>query len=151
MGVVSEIRDLLKLVTTNQRAGLWLIVIVAVLGIGCFFYLKKTNKPVAESDCAFIKQQNKELLAFILEAQRQVKELAQPTSFLITQDTGYFIYASATASSGNNKLMYASYADTIPKKETKQQKAAVLLSKFDSLLLKVKEDSIKRATQKQKQ
>ena len=124
MSILTDIRQLLRLVASNQKAGLWLLIFAVILGTGGFFYLKyRPDKP--ETDCAFIKQQNKELLSFILEAQRQVKELAQPTSYIMKR----------------NDFMFASL-DTIPK--TKQQKAVILLNKFDSLLLKIKEDSIKR-------
>jgi len=128
MSVITDIRDLLKLVASNQKAAKWLLIIIIVGGIAGFFYLKyRPSKP--ESDCAFIKQQNKELLAFILEARKGIKELAQPTSYI----------------KGGNYFSFASY-DTVP--TTKQQKAVVLLSKFDSLLLKLKQDSIQRSKQK---
>jgi len=130
MSVLTEIKELIKLVAFNRKVGIVTIIAIIIIGVGGYFYLKyKPTKP--ESDCTFIKQQNKELLAFILEAQRQVKELAQPTSYI--EKENYFIFA----------------IDTIPKKVTKQQKAIILLSKFDSLLLKIKQDSIQRSKQKQ--
>jgi len=134
MGVLTEIKDILKLVAYNQKVAKWFVIIIVIVAIGGFFYLKyRPSKP--ESDCAFIKQQNKELLAFILEARRQVKDLAQPTSYIYRSD----------------EFIFASY-DTVPKsipqqQQMQQKKAIVLLSKFDSVLLKVRQDSIRRAAQ----
>ena len=133
MSVLSEIKELIKLVAFNRKVAIVTVIAILIIGVGGYFYLKyKPDKP--ESDCVFIKQQNKELLAFILEAQRQVKELAQPTSFIMRDE--YFSFASF---------------DTIPKSkpQQQQQRAAILLNKFDSVLLKVKQDSIDRSKKKQ--
>jgi len=136
VSVITDIRDLLKLVVSNQKAGLWLIVIVTFLGVGSYFYFNKPHKPAEETDCTFIKQQNKELLSFILEARKEVERLqVQPTSFM--QGEWQFMFASDTSK---------------PKKQPSQmqQQQVRLLYKFDSVLLKVKEDSIKRTKNKSK-
>lgn len=127
MGVLADIKDLLKTVASNQRVAKWFVIILIVVCGAAFFYYKNIYRPKPESDCTFIKQQNKELLAFILEAKKQVEQLAQPTSYLPK----------------GSSFIFASY-DTIPKPKTAQQKLTVLLSKFDSVLNKAKEDAIKQ-------
>ena len=135
MPILTEIKDLLKLVATNQRAGLWFIIIAIMLGGGAFLY--KNIKPVSriESECDFIKAQNKELVNFLIEAKKEVQQLSvQATSYLPQY---------------NIAPRFALYIDK-PVKKTPMQQKAVLLSRFDSLLLKIRQDSINHARQKSK-
>jgi hypothetical protein len=106
-------------------------VLVIVLLTGSGFILRKGGK---KDDCSYFKDQNSQLVNALLEIKRSVNELAaQPTSY-VEQSTG---------------IVLASFVpiDTTKPMSQMQQKQSLynISRKIDSLLLKIRQDSINKS------
>lgn len=127
---LSWLSGALKAASASVRA--FAVLVLALLLIGIYIWLVYGGKKTpVQSECDFIKQQNKELVSFLIEAKKEVEKLnVQPVSFIDNQQWSFTLAVSF---------------DTIPNPKNAQQK---LLSKFDSVLLKIKQDSINRQKSK---
>ncbi len=87
-------------------------------------FLSKNKTKTKKEDCTYYIEQNKQLVKGLLEIRNTIDP--QPTSF-----TGI-----------SSSLIFASYIDTLPKKISSKDNK--ILNKIDSILLKIRNDSIKQ-------
>ena len=124
MKKIADILAQLLLIAKDAKA--WMrVLIFVVVGTGCVVVgaiaFSKTRTRV--QDCTYYIEQNKQLVGALIEIRTDLQPKA--TSFI----------------GGGASIIFALYRDTIPKPKMSAQVNKVL-NKIDSILLKIKQDSL---------